>query len=92
MPDPTLRDQILSTLLQQSWLRGNPALARVTISEDLLYLKLADDLDLDSLDIVAAVVDVEDAFNLDDVSDGEIDGLRTVWDVVKLVERKARHG
>jgi len=90
MTDLTPREKILATMLEQSWLRANPALVRAGDTAALLALTLADDLGLDSLDITAAVVDVEDAFGLDDVPDDEIDGLKTVGDVVGLVERKVK--
>ena len=88
MPDiHTRRDQILATLLEQDWLRANPALVRTGNTDALLALTLDADLGLDSLDRVAAVIEVEDEWDFD-AADAEIDALRTVGDVVALVERR----
>lgn len=83
------RALILATLLEQDWLRGHVALARADNPEAVMALDLGEDLSLDSLDIIAAVVEIEDEWDFE-TDDAEHDGLRTVGDLVALVERKAR--
>lgn len=84
----TPRERILATLLEQDWLRGHPALSRADTPDAVMALELAEDLSLDSLDRIAAVVEVEDEWDCE-AEDGEVEALRTVGDVVALVERKA---
>lgn len=92
MADPTPRQQqILATLLQQDWLRGNPALVKATTPAAVMALELGEELSLDSLDVIAAVVEIEDVFDFE-AEDADHDGLKTILDVVALVERKTAHG
>ncbi|MCH3966657.1 MAG: acyl carrier protein [Bacilli bacterium] len=47
-----------------------------------------DSLGLDSLDLAEVVLDVEEAFSLPEVSQEEMVNLKTVKDVVNLVQEK----
>ena len=46
-----------------------------------------EDLDADSLDIVELVMAIEEEFNLE-ISDEEVESIRTVGDVVRYLETK----
>lgn len=52
----------------------------VTMTSDI-----ADDLGADSLDMVDLVMSIEDEFELD-VADEEIEGIKTVGDIVRYIE------
>lgn len=52
----------------------------VTLGSNIL-----EDLGADSLDVVDIVMSLEDEFNLE-VPDEEIEGIRTVGDIVKYIE------
>jgi len=47
-----------------------------------------EDIDADSLDIVELVMALEEEFNME-ISDQEIENIKTVGDVVKYIESKA---
>lgn len=49
---------------------------------------LENDLGADSLDKAELMMEMSDAFDIDDISDYEVDRVRTVGDIVKLIERK----
>lgn len=49
--------------------------------------KVIDDLGADSLDVVEMLMTLEDEFNVT-VSDEESVGLKTVGDIVKLIDKK----
>ncbi|MEG1687385.1 MAG: acyl carrier protein [Angelakisella sp.] len=55
----------------------------ITLSTDLV-----DDLGADSLDIVDLVMTLEDEFDLE-ISDEDIEAVRTVGDIVKYLEDRA---
>lgn len=51
--------------------------------------KLVKDLGLSSLDLVNAVVEFEEAFDIE-VSDADIQGFQTVGDIVEYLEDKSK--
>ena len=55
------------------------------IKEDTVLLSLG----LNSLDLVEITLEIEDAFNIEFTS-GEIANLKTVKDLVELIERKTQ--
>ena len=55
----------------------------ITMTTDLV-----DDLGADSLDIVDLVMTLEDEFDLE-ISDEDIEGVRSVGDIVKYLEDRA---
>lgn len=52
------------------------------ISEDTSFV---DDLGIDSLDVVELVMELEDAFGLDEIPEEELKKMRTVGDLVDYV-------
>lgn len=48
--------------------------------------RLVDDLGADSLDIVELVMEIEREFSID-IADEDVDGFKTVGDVIAYVER-----
>ena len=54
--------------------------AKITMESDIV-----DDLEADSLDVVDLVMTIEDEYGLE-VPDDQIEGFRTVGDVVKYIE------
>jgi acyl carrier protein len=52
---------------------------------DIAMTTSFEDLDADSLDIVELVMALEEEFNLE-ISDEEVEGIKTVGDVVRYIE------
>lgn len=52
---------------------------------DIAMATSFEDLDADSLDIVELVMALEEEFNLE-ISDEEVEGIKTVGDVVRYIE------
>lgn len=73
------RREILATLRTMTWLDGNPAL-NADREEMVLTLTLGEDLGLDSLEVVAVQVEIEDEFDIE-IPDADMDGVRTVGDL-----------
>ena len=48
---------------------------------------LIDDLDADSLDVVDLVMSIEESFDIE-IPDEEVEGIKTVGDIVKYIESK----
>ena len=66
------------------------AFAFVT-GDDYYYLKNSIDknfkeLDIDSLDIVEACIEIEYNFNMREIQDSEIENFKTIRDVIDFVE------
>lgn len=59
----------------------------LSADEVKLGATIMEDLNADSLDFVEVVMAIEDEFGID-VSDDDVNGLKTVQDVVNYVERK----
>jgi acyl carrier protein len=53
-----------------------------------LEMSLLDDLEIDSLSMIEIVVSAQDKFGVE-IPDDELKGLRTVQDVVSVVQRTA---
>ena len=64
---------------------------QLNISEDKVTLesKVIDDLGADSLDVVEMLMTLEDEFNIT-VSDEESVALKTVGDIVTLIDAKSK--
>ncbi len=64
---------------------------QLNISEEKVTLesKFIDDLGADSLDVVEMLMTLEDEFNIT-VSDEESVALKTVGDIVKLIDAKSK--
>lgn len=64
---------------------------QLNISEDKVTLesKFIDDLGADSLDVVEMLMTLEDEFNIT-VTDEESVALKTVGDIVKLIDAKSK--
>ena len=67
------------------------AFAFVT-GDDYYYLKNSIDknfkeLDIDSLDIVEACIEIEYNFNMREIQDSEIENFKTIKDVIDFVEK-----
>ena len=67
------------------------AFAFVT-GDDYYYLKNSIDknfkeLDIDSLDIVEACIEIEYNFNMREIQDSEIENFKTIRDVIDFVEK-----
>lgn len=60
----------------------------VNADEITLATELVDDLGADSLDLVDLVMTLEDEFDLE-ISDDDIESVRTVGDIVKYLEDRA---
>ena len=60
--------------------------AEINIKENDL---LVGDLDMDSLDVVEAVMTIEKEFGLT-LADSELNDIKTVGDIVKMVEKKRK--
>ena len=56
------------------------------ISEDTAFI---DDLGIDSLDVVELVMELEDAFGMDQIPEEDLKKLRTVGDLVEYVSAHA---
>ena len=56
-------------------------------SEVTMEASFVDDLGADSLDVVELVMALEDAFGID-IPDDDVNGLKTVGDVVRYIESK----
>ena len=56
------------------------------ISEDTSFV---DDLGIDSLDVVELVMELEDAFGLDEIPEEELKKMHTVGDLVEYVSAHA---
>ena len=48
----------------------------------------ADDLDADSIDLVDFIMSVEEEFSLPEIEETELEGIKTVGDVVNFVAEK----
>ncbi len=59
---------------------------KVPMEQITLSASFEDDLGLDSLDLVEFALSVEDEFKIN-VPDKEISNIRTIGDVVKLIEK-----
>lgn len=57
--------------------------ANITESADLV-----EDLGLDSLDLVELAMNLEEAYELPEISDVEMEKVKTVADVVSLIKKK----
>ncbi len=64
---------------------------QLNISEDKVTMesKFIDDLGADSLDVVEMLMTLEDEFNIT-VTDEESVALKTVGDIVKLIDAKSK--
>lgn len=64
---------------------------QLNISEDKVTMesKFIDDLGADSLDVVEMLMTLEDEFNIT-VTDEESVALKTVGDIVKLIDSKSK--
>lgn len=60
----------------------------VNADEITLATDLVDDLGADSLDLVDLVMTLEDEFDME-ISDDDIESVRTVGDIVKYLEDRA---
>lgn len=60
----------------------------VNADEISLATELVDDLGADSLDLVDLVMTLEDEFDME-ISDDDIESVRTVGDIVKYLEDRA---
>lgn len=60
----------------------------VNADEITLATELVDDLGADSLDLVDLVMTLEDEFDME-ISDDDIESVRTVGDIVKYLEDRA---
>lgn len=60
----------------------------VDVDEIKLTTDMVDDLGADSLDIVDLVMTLEDEFDIE-IPDEDVEGVRTVGDLVKYLEDKA---
>ena len=58
------------------------------VDEIKLTTDMVDDLGADSLDIVDLVMTLEDEFDIE-IPDEDVEGVRTVGDLVKYLEDKA---
>ena len=60
---------------------------QLDLDEDKITMEadIVDDLEADSLDVVDLVMTIEDEYGLE-VPDDQIEGFRTVGDVVKYIE------
>ncbi|NLZ38131.1 MAG: acyl carrier protein [Firmicutes bacterium] len=59
---------------------------QLTVDEDELTMETSfEDLNADSLDIVELVMALEEKFNLE-ISDDELESIKTVGDVVRYIE------
>ena len=65
--------------------------AEVTAEQVTPETNLREDLDLGSLQAVSLVMDLEDEFGMV-VEDEELEGLETVGNIHKLIERKITEG
>ncbi|MCD7949828.1 MAG: acyl carrier protein [Erysipelotrichaceae bacterium] len=67
----------------------NALVESLNIEEDEIQLdsSLNDDLGIDSLDAVELSLDLENEFDIE-ISDEELSSLKTVEDIVKLIESK----
>ena len=62
---------------------------QLDVHEDAVNMEasIVDDLEADSLDVVDIVMSLEEEFDVE-VSDDDIEGLKTVGDIVKYIEAK----
>ncbi len=58
-------------------------------SEITMETNILEDLEADSLDIVELSMAIETEFNLDEMQEEDLKGLRTVADLVELVSNNA---
>lgn len=75
--------QKLDELLSKQVKRKKFDSSKVTPDTNLM------DLGLDSLDMAELVINIEEEFNLPEISQEEMIGLKTVKDVVSLIEAKS---
>lgn len=75
-----IADKVLELVQQQADFHFEPII--VTIGSDL-----KEDLHLDSLDYAELVIDTEDTFSIR-LEDEELQGIKTVRDIVNTVKRK----
>ncbi len=82
--DNTIRDRVLQFILEAS--------DEEVSAEDLRpETSLRDDLDLSSMQALTLVMDLESEFGIE-VEDEEVEGLKTVADVLALLEAKQSGG
>ena len=64
---------------------------QLDVEEDIVTVEssIIDDLNADSLDIVDMVMTIEEEFDIE-VPDEEIENMKTIGDIVKFVEEKAK--
>ena len=64
---------------------------QLDVEEDIVTVEssIIDDLNADSLDIVDMVMTSEEEFDIE-VPDEEIENMKTIGDIVKFVEEKAK--
>ena len=64
---------------------------QLDVEEDIVTMEssIIDDLNADSLDIVDMVMTIEEEFDIE-VPDEEIENMKTIGDIVKFVEDKAK--
>ena len=80
---------ILGAIMKSDQIAGDEAVIDCGVDEHaLMALSLTEDIELDSLEIVAMTVELEDEFSIE-IADAEIDDLKTIGDCVRLIERKA---
>ena len=77
----TISNKVLFMVQDKQCRRDNPLLGSAFI----------DDLGYDSLDMIQAVMDAEDAFGVE-ISDSEAEKIITVQDAVTLIESKLKQG
>jgi acyl carrier protein len=81
---------ILPTLRTLPMLADTVAVQQCADDAAFLALGIYDDIGLDSLEVVELGMEIEEAFGIEDgIPDAEIEGLKTVGDVVALIERMA---
>ncbi len=61
---------------------------QLAIEEEEISLKTTfEDIDADSLDVVELVMSIEEEFELE-ISDEEVEKIRTIGDIVKYIEKR----
>ena len=58
------------------------------LDEDKVTLesRFVEDFDADSLDVVELTMGIEEAFDLDEIDEDQLQNIKTVGDLVKIVE------
>jgi acyl carrier protein len=84
--------EILTRLRQLRWLADiTPVVVRGADDDSLMPMSLSADLGLSSLDLCELLLDVEDLFGFE-IENDDVRDIRTVRDVVNLIERKVPNG